>query len=93
MPGGVHLHRGLSRPAGEAAHPPDQLRVLGADHPDTLTTRNNLASLLADSGQVAAAIAEFRGLLDDQLRVLGTDHSGTLLTGNCSAGGRVGHGG
>jgi hypothetical protein len=32
----------------------DRTRVLGADHPDTLTTRKNLASLLGpDNGPAA----------------------------------------
>jgi hypothetical protein len=30
----------------------DQIRVLGPDHPDTLATRNNLASWLGESGPV-----------------------------------------
>jgi hypothetical protein len=31
----------------------DQLRVLGADHPDTLTTRNKLASWRGPAGDAA----------------------------------------
>ena len=42
--------------------------------------RGLLASWLAESGQVAAAVEEFRRLLDDQLRVLGADHPDTLNT-------------
>ena len=38
----------------------DQLRVLGADNPDTLTTRNNLVHWLGESGRVDKAIAAFR---------------------------------
>ena len=34
-----------------------QERALGADHPDTLMTVNNLADLLNDTGDAAAAAA------------------------------------
>jgi enhancing lycopene biosynthesis protein 2 len=34
----------------------DQERVLGADHPDTLTTRNNLANAYQEAGRTAEAI-------------------------------------
>ena len=34
-----------------------QERALGADHPDTLQTVNNLADLLNDTGDAAAAAA------------------------------------
>jgi len=34
----------------------DQERVLGADHPDTLITRNNLASAYRAAGRTAEAI-------------------------------------
>ena len=58
----------------------DRARVLGPDHPDTLTTRNNLASWLGEAGQVQEAIGQFRQLLDDRVRVLGPDHPDTLIT-------------
>jgi hypothetical protein len=51
-----------------------------ADHPDTLTTRSNLARWLGESGHVDEAVEQFRQLLDDQLRVLGPDHPNTLTT-------------
>ena len=38
----------------------DYLRVLGPDHPDTLTTRNNLAGWTGDAGGDAAAEREGR---------------------------------
>lgn len=56
----------------------DRLRVLGADHPDTLMTRGNLAAWRARSGDAAGAIAEYEVLLADQVRVLGADHPDTL---------------
>ena len=56
----------------------DQRRELGTDHPDTLTTRNDLATWLGEKGRVAEAIVAFTDLLPDLLRVLGADHSATL---------------
>jgi Tetratricopeptide repeat len=32
-------------------------RVLGADHPDTLATRNNIAAAYQDAGRTAEAIS------------------------------------
>ena len=58
----------------------DRLRVLGADHPDTLTTRNNLAGYLAEAGQLETAISLLEELVADRLRVLGADHPDTLTT-------------
>ncbi len=60
----------------------DLLRVLGPDHPHTLTTRNNLASWLGRAGRVEAAVQQFELLLTDRLRVLGPDHPHTLTTRN-----------
>ena len=58
----------------------DQVRVLGPDNPDTLTTRNNLATWLGEAGRVHEAIAAFEVLLTDQVRVLGADNPSTLTT-------------
>jgi hypothetical protein len=58
----------------------DQLRVLGPDHPDTLTTRNNLANWRGEAGDAVGAAADFELLLADHLRVLGPDHPDTLTT-------------
>ena len=60
----------------------DRLRMLGPDHPDTLTSRNILAVWLGDSGRIDEAITAFEGLLADQQRVLGPDHPNTLNTRN-----------
>jgi hypothetical protein len=54
--------------------------VLGPDHPDTLTTRNNIAFFRAETGQIQSAIAAFEALLADRTRVLGPDHPDTLRT-------------
>jgi hypothetical protein len=58
----------------------DRLRALGPDHPDTLTTRGNLARWLGEAGQPGHAADQFRDLLHDCLRVLGPDHPHTLTT-------------
>ncbi|WP_460363249.1 caspase, EACC1-associated type, partial [Actinocorallia lasiicapitis] len=55
---------------------------LGPDHPDTLTTRNNLAYWRGQAGDPAGAATALQDLLTDQLRVLGPDHPDTLTTRN-----------
>jgi len=54
--------------------------VLGADHPDTLTSANNLAAVLHALGQVQAARDLNRDTLDRRRRVLGADHPDTLTS-------------
>jgi len=54
--------------------------VLGSDHPDTLTTRSNLAGWLGEAGDLTGAVTAFEQLLTDRLRVLGPDHPDTLTT-------------
>ncbi|MFV2099447.1 tetratricopeptide repeat protein, partial [Micromonospora sp. LOL_014] len=46
----------------------DQLRVLGPDHPGTLTTRHNLALMRGKAGDAAGAVTAFDQVLADQLR-------------------------
>ena len=83
-------HRALDRRCGDAAGAlrlsrellPDQERVLGPDHPDTLTTRDNIASWTGECGDAAGALRLSRELLPDQERVLGPDHPDTLTTRN-----------
>jgi hypothetical protein len=55
----------------------DVQRALGPDHPDTLTTRHNLAMLKADSGNVKAAKLDLLRLRADCDRILGTRHPTT----------------
>jgi len=50
------------------------------DHPDTLTTRNNIAAWTGRSGDARKALRLFQALLPDQERVLGPDHPDTLRT-------------
>ena len=58
----------------------DQERVLGADHPGTLDTRDNLATAYQDAGHIAKAITLYEQNLAARERVLGADHPGTLDT-------------
>ena len=48
--------------------------VLGADHPDTLTVRNNLAGAYESAGRLDEAIDAKKKLLPDCQRVLGREH-------------------
>ena len=55
--------------------------MLGRDHPDTLTTRQQHRALDRRGGRRArGAAAVHRELLPDQERVLGRDHPDTLST-------------
>ena len=60
----------------------DLERVLGPDHPDTLTSRNNLADAYRDAGRAAEAIPLHERTLADRERVLGPDHPDTLTSRN-----------
>jgi Tetratricopeptide repeat len=60
----------------------DQERVLGADHPDTLGLRNNLAAAYQAAGRAADAIPLHERTLADRERVLGPDHPSTLGSRN-----------
>jgi hypothetical protein len=63
-----------------AALLPDRVQVLGPEHPDTLTTRSNLAFWTGAAGDAAGARELFAALLPDAVRVLGTDHLVTQAT-------------
>ena len=56
--------------------------MLGADHPQTLTARNNLARAYQDAGDLGRAIPLFEQTLADSERVLGADHPATLTSRN-----------
>ena len=60
----------------------DYGRVLGADHPDTLTSRNNLAAAYRAAGDLGRAIPLHEQTLADRERVLGADHPDTLTSRN-----------
>jgi hypothetical protein len=74
--------------AGDAAEARDQFtallpvreRVLGPDHPDTLTTRHSLAYWTGQAGDPAAARDQFTALLPIRERVLGPEHPLTSTT-------------
>lgn len=53
-------------------------RLLGPDHPSTLTSRSDLALWLGEAGSVSGATEVATALLADRLRLLGPDHPGTL---------------
>jgi tetratricopeptide (TPR) repeat protein len=60
----------------------DCVRVLGADHPDTLMSRNNLAGAYKSAGDLDQAIPLYEQTLADRQRVLGADHPDTLMSRN-----------
>ena len=51
--------------------------MLGSDHPDTLTSRNNLAHVYESAGRLEQAIDLYEQNLAEALRVLGPDHPNT----------------
>ncbi|GAA3909797.1 tetratricopeptide repeat protein [Actinoplanes auranticolor] len=59
---------------------PTAVERLGADHPETLIVRNNLAWSYGRAGQPERAVSELRELLVDRRRVLGNEHINTLAT-------------
>jgi hypothetical protein len=56
--------------------------VLGAEHPETLGSANNLASSLADQGKYTEAERIQREVLEVRKRVLGAEHPDTLTSAN-----------
>jgi tetratricopeptide (TPR) repeat protein len=60
----------------------DQERVLGADHPDTLNSRNHLARAFQSAGRLDEAIPLHERTLADRERVLGDTHPDTLNSRN-----------
>ena len=58
------------------------MKKLGADHPDTLITLNNLAMAYQDAGKLPQAIELFEQVRDAQVKKLGADHPDTLATLN-----------
>jgi tetratricopeptide (TPR) repeat protein len=55
-------------------------RVLGEDHPDTLTSLNNLAGLFESKGEYDRALPLYEECLAKRKRVLGEDHPHTKST-------------
>ena len=54
--------------------------TLGPDHPDTLTSHNNLAVAYRSAGRLDEAIRLFERTLTDSERLLGPDHPHTLAS-------------
>jgi tetratricopeptide (TPR) repeat protein len=63
-----NLHRAMASRA----------RVLGDDHPHTLTSHHNLARAYESAGDLCRAIPLYERTLADSVRVLGDDHPHTL---------------
>jgi hypothetical protein len=62
------------------------MRVLGADHPQTLGSRNNLTGAYESAGDLGRAIPLYEQTLADRLRVLGAHHPHTkIVRGNLAA--------
>jgi len=59
-----------------------QKAKLGPDHPDTLTSMNNLALAYQDSGQLAKAVTLSEETLETRKAKLGRDHPDTLTSMN-----------
>jgi tetratricopeptide (TPR) repeat protein len=57
-------------------------RILGVEHPHTLTIRNHQALAYRLAGRSTEAIAIFEPLLADTERILGAEHHRTLITRN-----------
>ena len=57
---------------------PSSERVLGPEHPDTLTTRANLARWTGQAGDAAGARDQYAALLPIVERVFGPEHPDTL---------------
>ncbi|MFF3326987.1 tetratricopeptide repeat protein [Streptomyces sp. NPDC002889] len=73
--------RGPGRgPVGFSGGARRPLRLLGADHIDTLWTRHNLAWIAGQRGDFNAAEAEYRAVLNGQTHLLGEDHPHTQST-------------
>ena len=57
-------------------------RLLGPDHPDTLTSRNSLAYAYESRGDLGRAISLYEATLAARERVLGHDHPDTVSSRN-----------
>ncbi|RPB04715.1 hypothetical protein L873DRAFT_1279880 [Choiromyces venosus 120613-1] len=57
-------------------------KVLGPDHPDTLTSVDSLAVVLRDLGRYDESETMFQRALESQEKVLGSDHPYTLISVN-----------
>ncbi len=58
----------------------DRERILGHDHPDTLTARANLATSYGQAGRTDGAVDLLRSVAEDQTRLLGPGHPDTVMS-------------
>jgi tetratricopeptide (TPR) repeat protein len=61
-------------------------RLLGPEHPDTLTARNNLAASYWSAGRIPDAIAILERVVAESKRLLGPEHPDTLTARHNLAG-------
>src|SRR5512144_3098453 len=54
------------------------VRILGAEHPATLTARANLATFYGEAGRTSEAITILETVVADRVRILGAEHPATL---------------
>jgi tetratricopeptide (TPR) repeat protein len=54
-------------------------RILGDEHPDTITAMNNLATTLSDQGKVDEAASMKKEVLEKSQRILGDEHPDTVM--------------
>ena len=61
-------------------------RTLGSEHPDTLTSGNNLAAAYLAAGRMPEALPLYEATLKERERTLGPEHPSTLASRNNLAG-------
>ncbi|MGW3692308.1 tetratricopeptide repeat protein [Streptomyces sp. NPDC005149] len=85
----LHLFLAAAAAGTGAATTAEQLehlrRVLGPDHPTSLTIRDILATSQGEAGDAAGAATAYAELARDRARVLGPDHPDTLTTRGSAA--------
>ncbi|KAH8662668.1 hypothetical protein BGZ61DRAFT_368355 [Ilyonectria robusta] len=57
-------------------------RILGDEHPDTISAMNNLALTLGDQGKLDEAALMMREVLEKMQRILGDEHPDTISAMN-----------
>jgi tetratricopeptide (TPR) repeat protein len=57
-------------------------RILGEEHPDTISAMNNLANTLGDQGQLNEAATMLKEVLEKMRRILGEEHPDTISAMN-----------
>ncbi|KAH7233835.1 uncharacterized protein BKA55DRAFT_598050 [Fusarium redolens] len=57
-------------------------RILGDEHPDTITAMSNLANTLSDQGKLDEAASMMKEVLEERQRILGDEHPDTISAMN-----------